>query len=481
MAIRARLTAPRETREEWPWHDVESTSLSASLLFAGDRRMEAENFLAPGFAMRHAITSKSNGWTTLSEVARTWQPSRLKGIQVSPDYGTPFLAATQVYDVRPVPRKWLSLDRTSDYAQRYVHEGTILLTCSGSVGRATLADNSIADIMISHDLLRIDVDDERMHGWVYAYLRSPTIRAMMKSAQYGHMIKHLETGHLDALPIVVPSDGARLDQCTSAVRSIVANRNRALEAIQSAESDLESLFPALIDEIDSGEYGFIRRASDLFEGRRRFDAFRHNPIQSDIDHRLSSNARRMESLREIGCEIWLPNRFKRVEAEDGVDLIDSSSIFEINPDYRRRISSAGIVDRNGGFVDEQWLLMSRSGQIYGLLGSVAMATSQHRGKVVTDDVIRIAASEDIHPGYLHLALTHEVLGRPRVKSLAYGSSIPHIEVEDLYEFRVPRIDRDEEERLGNLVTSAFENWADADRIENALSQDAENFVQRFIL
>lgn len=160
MAIRARLTAPRETREEWPWHEVESTSLPASLLFGGDRRMEAENFLAPGFAIRHAITSKESGWTTLSEVARTWQPSRLKGIQVSPEHGTPFLAATQVFDVRPVPRKWLSLNRTSDHEKRFVQEGTILLTCSGSVGRATLADSTMADTLISHDLLRIDVHDD---------------------------------------------------------------------------------------------------------------------------------------------------------------------------------------------------------------------------------------------------------------------------------------------------------------------------------
>ena len=140
MAIRARLTAPREVREDWPWHEAQSISLSASLLFGGDRRMEAENFLAPGFAVRHRIQSKPVGWKAFSEVARIWQPSRLKGIQVAPEFGTPFLAATQVFDVRPIPRKWLSIDRTDDHAQRFVREGTVLLTCSGSVGRATIAD-----------------------------------------------------------------------------------------------------------------------------------------------------------------------------------------------------------------------------------------------------------------------------------------------------------------------------------------------------
>ncbi len=102
MAIRARLTAPREVREDWPWHEAETLSLPLSAMITGDRRMEAENFLSPGFAVRHGITAKHSGWTHLSEIAKVWQPSRLKGIQVSSDYGTPFLAATQVFDKLPV-------------------------------------------------------------------------------------------------------------------------------------------------------------------------------------------------------------------------------------------------------------------------------------------------------------------------------------------------------------------------------------------
>lgn len=47
------------------------------------------------------IIQQDKGWKRLSEMARSWQLSRLKGIQVNRTYGTPFLAATQVFDVRP--------------------------------------------------------------------------------------------------------------------------------------------------------------------------------------------------------------------------------------------------------------------------------------------------------------------------------------------------------------------------------------------
>lgn len=443
--------------------------------------MEAENFLGSGFATRQAILSKRTGWKPLVEVATTWQPSRLKGIQVSPEYGTPFFAATQVFDVRPVARKWLSLDRTDDHSQRFVSEGTILLTCSGSVGRATLSDASISNTLVSHDLLRIDAKNVQEKGWIYAYLRAQTVRAMMTSAQYGHMIKHLEVSHLDVLPIVeCPSDAVRAE-CFAKFDLILSARNKAVREITEAELEFQRQFPTTDFEPDEGERGFEVAASQtLMRGRRRFDAFSNNPRTRGIEQRLRAGASAMRSLRSLGCQVWLPNRFRRVPAEDGVDLVDSSSIFELNPDHRRKISASGIADRNGGFVEEGWLLMSRSGQVYGLLGSVAMATTSHLGKVVTDDIIRVVAGDELDPGYLHLALSDENLGRPRVKSLAYGSSIPHIEVEDLLDFAIPRLPQPLEETLGTAVRRAYRNWSEADRLENELGDIAEAHLADFL-
>ena len=55
------------------------------------------------------------------------------------------------------------------------------------------------------------------------------------------------------------------------------------------------------------------------------------------------------------------------------------------------------------------------------------------GKIISDDVIRIRGKENpaIRAGYLVTALSHPVLGRPLIKSVAYGSSIPHIDPRDV--------------------------------------------------
>ena len=480
MALRARLTPPRELQTEWPWHEVNSSSIRSSLMVGGGRRMEAENFLACGFRTWQEIQSKSSGWTRLADVARTWQPSRLKGIQVSREFGTPFLAATQVYDVRPVPRKWLSLNRTSDHKERFVPQGTILLTCSGNVGRATLAHSTIDGTLISHDLLRLEANEHDWQGWIYAYLRAPTVREMMKSAQYGHIIKHLETHHMDELPVV------RVDQKTraefgSATREILRMRDYAYAMTLEAEQQFTDGFGDIeVENLD--ETGFTVSASlTLATRRRRLDAWHHSPSGKAIVEHLSRQAIDFSSISDLGFEVWLPTRFRRIAADDGVFLFNSSDLFEINPDITKRIADEDFGDPYCGRVEQGWILLSRSGQIYGLNGSAMIPGRSHERKIVSDDVIRIAPKyPKCRAGYLLMAMTHPRLGRPRIKTLPYGSSIPHIEVEDVRDFAVPRLHYRQEAEIADRVEEAARLRDEADKLENELGARAEVIIADFL-
>ena len=148
MALRARLSPAREEQRDWNWHKAKCLALPASALWSGDRRLEAENYLSNGYGHRLALEARLGNRGKLSDFARVWQPSRLKGIIVEQEYGTPFLAATQAFDLRPISRKFLSLERTDASAARFVRPGTILVTCSGSVGRATLATTTVSKICL---------------------------------------------------------------------------------------------------------------------------------------------------------------------------------------------------------------------------------------------------------------------------------------------------------------------------------------------
>jgi hypothetical protein len=481
MALRARLaslSAPEQ--ERLPVLAPKWTDLPSHLFWKGGRRMEAENYLSTGYGLRLAIEERAVGWQRLNVLADVWQPSRLKGIQVRSDVGTPFLAATQVFDIRPVARKWLALARTSDAANRYVTAGTILVTCSGAVGRATLAHDPHAETLISHDLLRVAVRDSEMWGWVYAFLRSPQARAMMSGAQYGHIIKHLETAHLDALPVPVVREKIA-EEFQKRANEILSLRNRAYHLMRDAEARFEmSLGMPRIK--DWGEDGFEIRASSFFRGRRRLEAIPHSPGVAAVWRHLAKHGHGFTSVGDAGFNVWLPGRFKRIPASDGIELVDSSAVFEINPDHERRIADGDFGDTFRGRVQAGWLLMARSGQTYGLNGSVAFATVAHEGRVVSDDLLRIAGKNGtlFPPGYLFVALSHPLFGRPLVKSLAYGSSIPHMEAADLLSFQVVRLPSGEELAISNMSEESARDRARADVLEREMAADAGQLIEKFL-
>lgn len=482
MALRARLVAPPPAPDKnWPWHIVKSASIPASALFSADRRMEAETYLSSGYGIRMAIDSKPKGWKRLRDLARSWQPSRLKGIQVSPNFGTPFLAATQVYDVRPIPRKWLSLDRTDDSKNRFVTSGMILVTCSGSVGRPTLGSLAHEGILISHDLLRIEAFDKRNWGWIYAYLHAPQTRAMAQGAQYGHIIKHLETSHLDDLPVPTVDDRVAAD-FNKRVARILELRNEGHRLTLKAEHHFEAAL-GFMKIKDWGELGFEVRASKaLMSGRRRMEASFHNPGASAIRKHLAKHGKGFLPISDAGYDVWLPSRFRRVPAEDGVLLIDSADLTEVNPDLKKKIADSDFGDSHRGRVKDGWILMARSGQTYGIIGTAVLAGADLEDKVISDHVMRIKPQQRprLAPGYLVTALSHPLFGRPLIKSLAYGSSIPEIEVADIASHAIVRLESADENVIANFADASAKARAAADLLERQIAADAETILSSFI-
>jgi hypothetical protein len=482
MALRARLTAPPPPpRTVWQYHALKSASIPVSALLAGDRRMEAETYLSTGFGIRAAIEGQSPGWTRFGTMAKVWMPGRLKGIQVSRDYGTPFLAATQVYDARPVPRKWLALERTADAGNRYVSSGMILVTCSGSVGRPTIAYEPHENTLISHDLLRVEPLDARDYGWVYAYLHAPQVRAMATGVQYGHIIKHLEPSHLEALPIptILDDTAADFSRCVARILSL---RNQGYRLTLEAEELFENALGLLV-VADWGEKGFSVKASCAFlSGRRRFDASVHNPGVAAIRRHLAKNGEGFTTVAGAGYDVWVPGRYKRIPAPDGVVYRDSADLLEVSPDLAKRFADCKFGDDFRGRVQSGWVLIPSSGQVYGIIGTAILATDALDDQVVSNHVIRLApqGNATVRKGYLVTALAHPKLGRPLVKSLSFGSSIPEIAPDDLAALEIVRLKSSKESAIADLAEASAKARAEADVLERELAADAGAIIDQFM-
>lgn len=463
----------------WPWHDLVWSGVPVSELGVGQRRMEAENHLAPGRLLRRSFAAVG-GWHLLSELAEVWQPSRLKGITLDSRRGTPFLTATQVFDVRPMPRKWLSVDRTSKVGSRYLPHGTIVVTCSGSVGRATLTFQTHDKILISHDLLRLSFKNQSRWGWVYAYLRSQQAREMMRGEQYGHMIKHLGPDHLHNLPIPRISD--KLAQHYQArVQEILYHREQGHELTLASERRFEEAVGP-VGDVDFGETGFDIGIQTLTRKGRRLEAAHYTPLVTSTTSQLAKTAKRMITVSGAGFEVWVPGRYRRIPASNGVVYLDSSEILEINPDEDKRVADCRFGDSHNGRVEAGWVLIPCSGQVYGIIGTAVIAGENLVGKAVSNHVMRIAPTADctMRTGYLQTALGHPTLGRTRVKALAFGSSVPEISPHDLGRLMVPRLEAAIEDEIADLAEEAVYHRGQADLLERKIAVDAGMEVAKLL-
>jgi hypothetical protein len=336
-------------------------------------------------------------------------------------------------------------------------------------------------MLISNDLLRVDPQQEKLWGWLYAYLHAPQVRAMATGAQYGHIIKHLETSHLEALPIPTVDDDTAADFSRRASR-IFALRNEGHRLTLEAEARFEKALGSL-KVTDWGEQSFSVKASSAFlNGRRRFDASVHNPGAAAIRRHLAKNGEGFTTIADAGYDVWVPGRYKRIPAEDGVIYRDSADLLEVSPDLMKRFADCGFGDKYRGRVKSGWVLIPCSGQVYGIIGSAILATEALHDQVVSNHAIRMAPrmGTGMRVGYLVTALSHLTWGRPLVKSLAFGSSVPEIDSEDLINLKVVRLKPADESAIADLAEASAKARAEADVLEREIAKDASAIIDRFI-
>ena len=450
-------------------------SLPISEISTKGRRLDAEVYLSDGYTIRQAIQSCSVPKSPLGKLAEVWQPHRLKGIRVDREHGVPFLAATQAFDIWPKPRKWLAQSKTPDFSARQVLPGWILVTCSGTVGNAIVSYSAHVGSVISHDLLRVQIKDALLRNYVYAFLRTRFARAMMRGSHYGNVIKHLEVGHLEEVPIPV------IDGLVEETGELVSDAFQAREGAYKLDMEVRQQFADAMVEPSAllDESGFSVNSSKLFGRRRRLEANAYSPESQLVANVYDQNSVRVESVSD-SCRAFVPSRFKRIYGEKGMPYLDSEPIFKINPEQFKFLTPATSIDFDAYMVHRGWLLMACSGQVYGINGQAMLANEMHERKVVTQHIMRIVPSGRIRPGYLQTVLSHPTLGKPLVVSRAYGTSVPELAPEDVEQLPIPRLDKGLEDQIADSAERASELRVEADRIESlavtALQAELENVL-----
>lgn len=396
-----------------------------------------------------------------------------------PAHGEPYVSARDIVNADVRAAGYLSRNHGRLLDDLRLHEGMILVTCSGmNLGKAIWTRSELAGFVGSHDLIRIEPDSKSVSpGYLFAFLASRHGHALLRKQIYGGHIKHIEPLHVAALS--VPRLGARLEaEVHDLVVRAARDRATAKRLLDEAGSALLSglKLPALREEYEYEAPRVSVVAASRLAGRA--DAYYHSPLNADARQAFDRAAGKKVRLVDV-AEVTIPGIFKRLYAEDpayGVPYITGADVFELTPNssqylLKRVAADVGLVLREG------MIVIQEAGQLGGLIGRSALVGAALDGFACSNNMVRVTAKKAGDTGYL-FALLASPYGVRLVSREAAGSSIPHIDAERVRSIEVPWGDDDLRARISRSVMKAQRLRDEASVADNKARAMVEDAIEK---
>ncbi|MEA3641191.1 MAG: hypothetical protein VBE63_14800 [Lamprobacter sp.] len=443
------------------------------------RRLDCGPYLSGAIEARELL--KKHNTNFLADVTNDiYHAGREGRIWVeSSEHGIPFMGSTDILasDLSYLPL--ISRKQVASNPQFTIGNGWTLITRSGTVGRMAYARPDMDGIACSEHVMRVvPKEDAIRSGYLYAYLSSRFGVPIVVSGTYGAIIQHIEPHHIAGLP--VPRLGQVEQQAHDLVQEAANLRTKASEAVADAMRALQQAagMLGLHDHVSSG-VGFGVRAVSSSNLIKRMDAVFHSPFHSNAVAVVRASSVGATTVEKLADSIFEPKRFKRVQVEDegfGIPMFGTTALMWADPQPSFLIPKTmpGIDEL---IVDKKTVLIPRSGQVSGIIGTAVLPYGKIIGGTVSEHAIRIRCRNEIDAGYLFIALRSEY-GRRQLKSRAYGSSIPALDVEQVGQVVVPDLqDRDVFEKIGKMGLRSAELRGQAIDLEDQARSLVEHAIE----
>jgi hypothetical protein len=376
-----------------------------------------------------------------------------------PTQGVPYVSANDLDRVFVEPAGYLSKGMGRLLDDLMLHEGMILITCSGmSLGKALWTRRDMASLVASHDLIRVEVDAKKISpGYLYIFLSSRFGRVAIRRQTYGGNVKHIEPQHLYKLPI--PRLGAAIEnRIQDLALSSSMKVSRHVDLMREATSTLLSRVgvndpSSYAWSIDDAHRGWPERGVSSLSLR----AMNYDPRAAGLRDAVAKG-QPTTPLGKLCDPEWFKGKiiFKRVDAgpEHGVLLLGQRKAFRPRPEgrwiARKSIKGLGLQVPAGTTLIPSHGTLGEN-ELYCRALYVTPRTSAY---AFSGDFFRcIPIHGAIHPGYLHAFLRSEVAFR-LLRSISTGGKQQEQHPVMMWNLPIPRLGAFDEARIGALVDAA---------------------------
>lgn len=346
-------------------------------------RLDAGYHLAPGqLAAARLAAAKDAGvpcrmFGGPTGLAKVWSPNRFKrAYAAAGELSVPYLRPYDVFNFLPEPADLLSATRTEKLDRYQLRQGMILQTCSGrNLGPAVLVDALLSRFVLSHDMIRVEIAEERMRLYVLAFLQSRAGQTLLRRDMTGSVIDHLSDGHVAAQEVPIFED---------TFETVAATMGEAVRLREEARLGLSKMIDQLQQQLPPLDRPTPRRNGWAVGSRAagvsgRLDAAFHDPLVSVVRQQLLA----MGGVR-VGdvAEVRLPGRFKRgytASTMHGVPMVSGAQLLQAQPVNLQLILPSSF-DKPAEFeLQAGWIAYPADGRAEEGLGAPSFITADRTG------------------------------------------------------------------------------------------------------
>lgn len=432
-------------------------SIPSTWLIEEEHRLDCGPFVKGGIEARktieglrypkdHLVDLTKDGISGMYHVGQdkiTWAEDEI--------HGMPFVRSADILKADLANQPFISRKQVAGNYLFQCPAGATLITRSGTIGRMAYMRSDMEDSAISQDVLKVCPDEGKIKsGYLYAFLSSKYGIPIVTGGTFGSIIVHIEAENIADLP--VPRLGSVEDKAHDLVQMAAEKRAGAIQIVTQAIELLES--SAGIVKIGSNKSDGIPFSVGAISSSiilKRMDGAFHSSFHREALDVLESASVPMTTVAEKSVSIVEPKRFKRIQIDDpefGVPMFGTSALMwaDPQPSYLIPKTMIGVEEL---LVDQRTVLIPRSGQISGIIGTAVLPYGALIGGAVSEDAIRIHCSTETIAGFLFVVLKSDY-GCRQLKARAYGSSIPHLDVTQIGQILVPDVDDKVIMRIGAL-------------------------------
>ena len=385
-------------------------------------RSDAGYFLAPGVNSKAKLADVSQRGVPLLRLggegglAKVSLPKRFKRVYSSQAAGgVPYLRPYDLLEFLPEPADFLSRSG-NDIGAYSVEKGTILQTCSGrNLGPAVYVDEYLSRFVVSHDMVRVSISDERMRLYVLAFLSSQNGQALLRLDKTGSVIDHIDDSQVAEQR--VPLLEELLDEVVNLMEDATRTRERARLGIAEAQARFNEHVGGLPRLRSSS--GWTLRAGELGS---RIDAAYHHPVAQAA--RSTSLDLGGVSVGDIADVVKPAGRYKTVyvDPDKGRPILSGRQVHQVYPVGLKFIAPNALSDPDRYQLPVHGIAYQADGRAEEKLGVPVMITPDRQGWMASGHVGRVVARPGVDPGWLYLALGSSH-ARVQMKSKSSGSVV----------------------------------------------------------